>query len=418
MARANFWLCLTVLVALELCGSDEPELLSRAAAPSEVPVMAVMPSSVSLLEVMHEEEVPAEEEEEAEEEAAGARQCSACAWREQSRALRLETIKLQILSKLRLKHAPNISRAVAEQLLPRAPPLQRLLDQHDFQGDAAGIGAARELDEFTEADEYHATTESVIAMASEPEPIVQVDGKPNCCFFKFSPKLMFTKVLKAQLWVYLRPLQQTSTVYLQILRLKPVTDQGSRHIRIRSLKIELNSRSGYWQSIDFKHVLQNWFKQPHTNWGIDINAFDESGNDLAVTSLRPGEEGLQPFLEVKVLETTKRSRRNLGLDCDEHSTESRCCRYPLTVDFEAFGWDWIIAPKRYKANYCSGQCEYMFMQKYPHTHLVQHANPRGSAGPCCTPTKMSPINMLYFNDKQQIIHGKIPGMVVDRCGCS
>jgi len=39
-------------------------------------------------------------------------------------------------------------------------------------------------------------------------------------------------------------------------------------------------------------VLQNWFKQPHTNWGIDINALDESGNDLAVTSLRPGEEGL------------------------------------------------------------------------------------------------------------------------------
>ncbi|KAG7233775.1 hypothetical protein INR49_006606 [Caranx melampygus] len=128
--------------------------------------------------------------------------------------------------------------------------------------------------------------------SSTAEPLVQVNGKPSCCFFKFSPKLMFTKVLKAQLWVYLRPLQQTSTVYLQILRLKPVTEQGSRHIRIRSLKIELNSRVGHWQSIDFKHVLQNWFKQPHTNWGIDINAFDESGNDLAVTSLRPGEEGL------------------------------------------------------------------------------------------------------------------------------
>ncbi len=124
------------------------------------------------------------------------------------------------------------------------------------------------------------------------EPLVQVDGKPSCCFFKFSPKLMFTKVLKAQLWVYLRPLQQTSTVYLQILRLKPITEQGSRHIRIRSLKIELSSQAGHWQSIDFKHVLQNWFKQPHTNWGIDINAYDESGNDLAVTSLRPGEEGL------------------------------------------------------------------------------------------------------------------------------
>lgn len=133
---------------------------------------------------------------------------------------------------------------------------------------------------------------NVTVLLSTAEPLVQVNGKPSCCFFKFSPKLMFTKVLKAQLWVYLRPLQQTSTVYLQILRLKPVTEQGSRHIRIRSLKIELNSRVGHWQSIDFKHVLQNWFKQPHTNWGIDINAFDESGNDLAVTSLRPGEEGL------------------------------------------------------------------------------------------------------------------------------
>lgn len=122
--------------------------------------------------------------------------------------------------------------------------------------------------------------------------MVQIEGNPHCCFFNFSPKIMFTKVVKAQLWVYLRPVQHTSTVYLQILRLKPVTEEGSRHIRIRSLKIDLNSRVGHWQSIDFKHVLQNWFKQPQNNWGIEINAFDPNGNDLAVTSLGPGAEGL------------------------------------------------------------------------------------------------------------------------------
>lgn len=124
------------------------------------------------------------------------------------------------------------------------------------------------------------------------DPVVQIEGNPHCCFFNFSPKIMFTKVVKAQLWVYLRPVQHTSTVYLQILRLKPVTEDGSRHIRIRSLKIDLNSRIGHWQSIDFKHVLQNWFKQPQNNWGIEINAFDPNGNDLAVTSLGPGAEGL------------------------------------------------------------------------------------------------------------------------------
>ncbi|KAI5614481.1 growth/differentiation factor 11 isoform X1 [Silurus asotus] len=58
------------------------------------------------------------------------------------------------------------------------------------------------------------------------------------------------------------------------------------------------------------------------------------------------------------------------------------------------------------------------LERNTHTHLVQHANPRASAGPCCTPIKMSPIIMPYFDDKQQIIHGKIPGMVVDCCDCS
>ena len=126
----------------------------------------------------------------------------------------------------------------------------------------------------------------------------------------------------------------------------------------------------------------------------------------------------QPFIEVKILDNPKRSRRDSGLNCDEESAETRCCRYPLTVDFEEFGWDWIIAPKRYRANYCSGECEFLHLQQYPHAHLVNKANPRGTAGPCCTPTKMSPINMLYFNRKEQISYGKIPSMVVDHCGCS
>ncbi|XP_061471441.1 growth/differentiation factor 11 isoform X2 [Rhineura floridana] len=270
--------------------------------------------------------------------------CPVCMWRKHSKEMRLESIKSQILSKLRLKEAPNITREVVNQLLPKAPPLQQILDLHDFQGDSF------QHDDYLEEDEYHATTETVISMAQETDPVVQIEGNPHCCFFNFSPKIMFTKVVKAQLWVYLRPVQHTSTVYLQILRLKPVTEDGSRHIRIRSLKIDLNSRIGHWQSIDFKHVLQNWFKQPQNNWGIEINAFDPNGNDLAVTSLGPGAEGLHPFMELRVLENNKRSRRNLGLDCDEHSTESRCCRYPLTVDFEAFGWDWIIAPKRSMAD--------------------------------------------------------------------
>nr|AAK67983.1 myostatin [Morone saxatilis] len=337
-------------------------------------------------------------------------QCATCEVRQQIKTMRLNAIKSQILSKLRMKEAPNISRDIVKQLLPKAPPLQQLLDQYDVLGDD-------NRDVVMEDDDEHAITETIMMMATEPESIVQVDGEPRCCFFSFTQKFQANRIVRAQLWVHLRQSDEATTVFLQISRLMPVTD-GNRHIRIRSLKIELNAGVSSWQSIDVKQVLSVWLRQPETNWGIEINAFDSRGNDLAVTSAEPGEEGLQPFMEVKISEGPRRARRDSGLDCDENSPESRCCRYPLTVDFEDFGWDWIIAPKRYKANYCSGECEYMHLQKYPHTHLVNKANPRGTAGPCCTPTKMSPINMLYFNRKEQIIYGKIPSMVVDRCGCS
>ncbi|KAM9710031.1 growth/differentiation factor 8 [Menidia menidia] len=340
-----------------------------------------------------------------------AEQCASCSVRQQIKTMRLNAIKSQILSKLRMKEAPNISRDTVQQLLPKAPPLQQLLDQYDVLGDD-NRDALVEDD-----DDEHATTETVVMMATEPDPAVRVGGHPKCCFFSFAQKFQASRVVRAQLWVHLRPADEATTVFLQISRLTPVAD-GSRHVRIRSLKLDVNVGVSSWQSIDVKQVLTVWLRQPETNRGIEINAFDSRGTDLAVTSAEPGEEGLQPFMEVKISEGPKRARRDSGLDCDENALESRCCRYPLTVDFEDFGWDWIIAPKRYKANYCSGECEYMHLQKYPHTHLVNKANPRGSAGPCCTPTKMSPINMLYFNDKEQIIYGKIPSMVVDRCGCS
>lgn len=124
------------------------------------------------------------------------------------------------------------------------------------------------------------------------EPSVQVDDKPKCCSFKISPKMQFNKVVKAHLWIYLRPVRQTTTVFMQILRLKPVGQEWTNHTPIRSLKFDINSGTGHWQSIDFKRVLQNWLKQPESNWGIQINASDINGLDLAITSPGVGEEGL------------------------------------------------------------------------------------------------------------------------------
>lgn len=78
-------------------------------------------------------------------------QCSACDFREHSKQMRLHSIKSQILSILRLEQAPNISRDMIRQLLPKAPPLTQLLDQYDPRVE----------------DEDHATTETIITMATK-----------------------------------------------------------------------------------------------------------------------------------------------------------------------------------------------------------------------------------------------------------
>lgn len=87
-------------------------------------------------------------------------QCATCEVRQQIKTMRLNAIQSQILSKLRMKEAPNISRDIVKQLLPKAPPLQQLLDQYDVLGDD-------NRDVVVEEDDEHATTETIMMMATE-----------------------------------------------------------------------------------------------------------------------------------------------------------------------------------------------------------------------------------------------------------
>lgn len=83
----------------------------------------------------------------------GEDQCSVCDFREHSKQMRIHIIKSRILNILRLEQAPNISRDMIRQLLPKAPPLTQLLDQYDPRVE----------------EEDHATTETIITMATMRE---------------------------------------------------------------------------------------------------------------------------------------------------------------------------------------------------------------------------------------------------------
>lgn len=133
-----------VLIALSFVVALGPTVESELAAAQQQPQTQPQPA------------VRAEEESEA--------HCSTCEFRQHSKMMRLHAIKSQILSKLRLKQAPNISRDVVKQLLPKAPPLQQLLDQYDVLGDDSKDGVIEDED-----DDDHATTETIMTMATERE---------------------------------------------------------------------------------------------------------------------------------------------------------------------------------------------------------------------------------------------------------
>lgn len=105
--------------------------------------------------------------------------CTSCIQREELRRRNLEVIKDQILSKLGMQRAPNMT----GRLPPRIPPLDHLLDLYGMQGDAPPAGGHgrgsgghhhhQQSDQAfqtgpvydEEEDDFHARTEKVIAFS-------------------------------------------------------------------------------------------------------------------------------------------------------------------------------------------------------------------------------------------------------------
>ncbi|KAI8479998.1 positive regulation of pathway-restricted SMAD protein phosphorylation, partial [Branchiostoma belcheri] len=101
-----------------------------------------------------------------------------------------------------------------------------------------------------------------------------------------------------------------------------------------------------------------------------------------------------------------------------------CRRQHLYVDFREVGWqDWIIAPPGYHAYYCSGDCPFPLNEKLNGTNhaiiqtLVNTVAPAVVPRPCCAPTALSAISMLYFDESGNVVLRQYEDMVVEGCGC-
>lgn len=128
----------------------------------------------------------------------------------------------------------------------------------------------------------------------------------------------------------------------------------------------------------------------------------------------------RPFLKLILGDDGKvRKRRYTGINCEHSMPYKECCRYPFEVNFLDFGWSWIIAPRKYNAYYCYGECR-VAINSRQHMFYIEpdsskyHGRVMTS---CCTPKSLRSINMLYMDDNKNLLHGLLTGMVVDTCSC-
>ncbi|XP_006822501.1 nodal homolog [Saccoglossus kowalevskii] len=116
---------------------------------------------------------------------------------------------------------------------------------------------------------------------------------------------------------------------------------------------------------------------------------------------------------------TRGSKTNEATDVYQHP----CERVELIVDFDKIGWgSWIIFPKKFDAYQCVGSCPGPVDGEHnPNNHaiiqnMVHTSNPDRVPLPCCVPTKLSSLSMLYY-ERGNIVVKEHEGMVIQECGC-
>ncbi|XP_018604883.1 bone morphogenetic protein 5 [Scleropages formosus] len=245
---------------------------------------------------------------------------------------------------------------------------------------------------------------------------------------------------------------ENSTLKVSIYQvIKEYQNKDAETFLLDSKKIKASD--GGWLVFDITATSNHWVLNPQQNMGLQLCVETMDGRSVNFKSAgiigRTGPQSKQPFLVAffKASEVLLRSVRAAGgkrknhsrnksaspqetsrapKSGDQNTSEQKqaCKKHELYVSFRDLGWqDWIIAPEGYAAFYCDGECSFPLNAHMNATNhaivqtLVHLMFPDNVPKPCCAPTKLNAISVLYFDDSSNVILKKYRNMVVRSCGC-
>ncbi|XP_026140531.1 transforming growth factor beta-2-like [Carassius auratus] len=382
---------------------------------------------------------------------------------EQFKKKRIEAIRGQILSKLKLSCPPEIypePEEVSRDIIAIYNSTRDLLQE---KANERAATCERQRSE----EEYYAKEVHKIDM----QPFYPAENFISSTHFNpYFRRLRFdvssmeknaSNLVKAELRIFrlqnpkARVSEQRIELY-QILGHKDLTSPTQRYI---GSKVVRTRTEGEWLSFDVTEAVSEWLLHRDRNNGFKISlhcpcctfvpsnnyiipnkseelearfaGIDDSfvqGGDLKMFKKRR-QSGQSPHLLLMLLPSYRlesqhkshRQKRALDAAFCSRNVQDNCCLRSLYIDFKKdLGWKWIHEPKGYNANFCAGACPYLWSADTQHSNILglyNTINPEASASPCCVSQDLEPLTILYYIGKTPKIE-QLSNMIVKSCKCS
>ncbi|XP_012687801.2 transforming growth factor beta-1 proprotein [Clupea harengus] len=350
---------------------------------------------------------------------------------ELTRKKRIEAIRGQILSKLRLPKEPVLDKKdegdkVPSALLSVYNSTVQLGEEHTQhmrvpqpRDEDEGAYYAKEVHKFNMKQSENSTRHQVLFNLAEMRSSLETD-------------LLSQAELRLQIK---NPVMANGTE--QRLELYRGTGPQARYLGSRFVSRDSADR---WLSFDVTQTLREWLKGSEVEQGFQFKTHCDCGEKMkdflfsisGMAKLR-GDTGTlsmymqKPHILVMSLPVENQddlpSRRKRQTSTAETCSEKseKCCVRKLYIDFRKdLGWKWIHEPAGYYANYCIGSCSYVWNTENKYSQvlsLYKHHNPGASAQPCCVPHVLDPLPILYYVGRQHKVE-QLSNMIVRTCKCS
>ncbi|CAK9825689.1 Growth/differentiation factor 8 [Anthophora retusa] len=340
--------------------------------------------------------------------------------------IRVEYVKQQILKKLRLSKPPEISMSIST--LPK--PL--------INGRVLELRPGAPLEPERSVDSFYGKTDQIVVFPNEGiadskkcrQKSDHVTGfSPAACFTFYLPnEMQFVDVTTAQLWFYKEYDENDDLNQTFVLSELDHWDLNGNFEKNTIMAIFETDIGEGWVKTDVSFTLKKWVKELRLNHSIQI-ACSTCSIDR-VTAPVSVEQTLKPFLVMHTSPLPQKNRPKRNSNCLPEMKE--CCRDELYINFEDIGWnDWILHPSGYHAYFCRGSCSTvasLTISGSPYNNVIRRLltnkyatgntmHRKNEIVPCCSPTQLSPIQLLYVDSNNTITQKTLPNMVVEACGC-